>query len=43
MRFLDISRRSVLFSDYEIPIKLKKIRENRINFFITSKQKNQTS
>jgi hypothetical protein len=39
----DISLRNVLFSDYEISIKLKKITDNRIKVFITSKQKDQTN
>jgi hypothetical protein len=34
----DISLRNVLFPDYEIPIKLKKITDDRIKNFITSKQ-----
>jgi hypothetical protein len=39
----DISPRNVLFSEYEIPIKLKGIIDNRIKNLITSKQKNRTS
>jgi hypothetical protein len=39
----DISLRNVLFPEHEIPIDLKKITDNRIKKFITSKQKDQTS
>jgi hypothetical protein len=35
----NISLRNVIFPDYEIPIKLKKITDNRIKSLITSKQK----
>jgi hypothetical protein len=39
----NISVRNELFPDYEIPIKLQKITDNRIKKLIISKQKHQTS
>jgi hypothetical protein len=38
-----ISLGNAVFPDYEIPIKLKKITDNRIKHFITSKKKDKKS